>query len=166
MHGWLSTASILLAVGVSKSAGAGMKSLLIGIGIHVIEYIPMEPKKLGFLLAILFFLISFLINLLQRRYSRKRLDRIFRKDESVFNFLEEINNNLGKLEVNCTFEVHGESSPQEVGKEIHVVRGKIQSTIDNLEEHLSSFRQYRGKEKPQGKKKKQLGKSQKIVYGR
>ena len=136
-------------------------------GIHLIENIlPMEPKKLGLLVAILFFLISFLINLLQRRYSKKRLDRIFRKDESVANFLDEINNNLGKLEVNCTLEVHGASSPQEVGKEIHVVRNKIQSTVDNLEEHLSSFRQYRPKEKVQGKKKKRPGKSKQIASGR
>ena len=132
-------------------------------GFHFIENIPMEPKKLGFLLAILFFLISFLINLLQRRHSKTRLDRIFRKDDSVVNFLDEINNNLGKLEVNCTFEVHGTSSPQEVGKEIHMVRSKIQSTVDNLEEHLSSFRQYKRKEKGQGKKKKQLGKPQQIA---
>jgi hypothetical protein len=123
----------------------------------------MEPKKFGLLVAILFFLIYFLINLLQRRYSKKRLDRIFRKDESVVNILDEINNNLGKLEVNCSLEVHGASSPQEVGKEIHMVRGKIQSTIDNLEEHLSSFRQYRRKEKTQVKKKKPPGKSPQIT---
>jgi hypothetical protein len=135
-------------------------------GFHFIEYIPMEPKKLGLLVTILFFLISFLINLIQRRHSKTRLDRIFRKDESVVNFLDEININLGKLEVNCTFEVHGASSPQEVGKEIHMVRSKIQSTIDNMDEHLSSFRQYRPKEKVQGKKKKRLGKPQQIVYGR
>jgi hypothetical protein len=164
IHGWLSEASILLAVGVSKSEGVSMESFFSGI--HFVEYIPMEPKKFGLLVAILFFLISFLINLLQRRYSKTRLDRIFRKDESVVNFLEEINNNLGKLEVNCTLEVHGASSPQEVGKEIHMVRSKIQSTIDNLEEHLSSFRQYRRKEKTQVKKKKRPGKPQQIALGR
>jgi hypothetical protein len=164
IHGWLSKASVLLAVGVSKSEDVSMESFFSGI--HFVEYIPMEPKKFGLLITILFFLISFLINLLQRRYSKTRLDRIFRKDESVVNFLEEINNNLGKLEVNCTFEVHGASSPQEVGKEIHVVRGKIQSTVDNLEEHLSSFRQYRRKEKTQVKKKKRPGKPQQIALGR
>jgi hypothetical protein len=125
----------------------------------LIEYIPMEPKKFGFLVAILFFLISFLINVLQHRYSKTRLDRAVRKEESVVNVLDEIDKNLGKLEVNCTFEVHGASSPQEVGKGIHVVRNKIQSTIDNIEEHLSSFRQYRRKEKAQGKKKRRPGKS-------
>jgi hypothetical protein len=136
--------------------------------IHFIEYIenilPMEPKKFGLLIAILFFLISFLINLLQRRYSKKRLDRIFRKDESIINFLDEITNNLGKLEVNCTLEVHGASSPQEVGKEIHMVRGKIQSTISNLEEHLSSFRQYQRKGKTQVKKKTRPGKPPQITF--
>jgi hypothetical protein len=123
----------------------------------------MEPKKFGLLVAILFFLISLLINLLQRRHSKTRLNRIFRKDESVVNFLDELNTNLGKLEVNCTFEVHGASSPQEVGKEIHMVRGKIQSTMDNLDEHLNSFRQYRRKGKPQVKKKRQPGKSPQIT---
>ena len=163
MYGWLSKASVLLTVGVSKSEGADMKSLLIGIGTYLIGFIPMEPKRFGVLVTILFFLISFLINLLQRRYSRKRLDRIFRKDESVIYVLDEINNNLGKLEVNCTLEVHGASSPQEVGKEIHVVRGKIQSTKDNLDEHLNSFRQYRRKGKTQVKKKRQPGKSPQIT---
>jgi hypothetical protein len=155
----LSTASVLLVVGVLKSEGctAGMESLFFGV--HFIENLPMEPKKLGLLVAILFFLISFLINLLQRRHLKTRLDRVFRKDESVKNFLEEINNYLGKLEVNCTFEVHGASSPQEMGKGIHVIRNKIQSTIDNVEEHLTSFRQYRRKEKAQEKKKKRPGKS-------
>lgn len=166
IHGWFSTASVLLAVGVLKSEGftAGMGSLFF-VG-HFIDNIPMEPKKLGFLVAILFFLISFLINLLQRRYLKTRLDRIFRKEEWVVNFLEEINKNLGKVEVNCTFEVDGASSPQEVGKGIHLVRNKIQSTIANIEEHLRSFRQYRRKEKAQGKKRKRPGKSHQIPSGR
>jgi hypothetical protein len=166
IHGWLFPALVLLAVGVLKSEGctAGMGSFFFGG--HFIENIPMEPKKLGFLVAILFFLISLLINLLQRRHLKTRLDRIFRKEEWIFNFLEEINKNLGKVELNCTFEVDGASSPQEVGKGIHLVRNKIQSTIANIEEHLRSFRQYRRKEKTQGKKRKRLGKSHQITSGR
>ena len=59
--------------------------------------ILMEPKTLAFLVAFLFFLISFLVNLLQRRYSKTRLDRMLAKEESVLNFLEETHNYLGKL---------------------------------------------------------------------
>ena len=121
--------------------------------------IPMEPKTFGLLVAILFFLISLLINLLQRRYAKTRLGRMLRKEESIINFLEEIHRNLGKLEVTCTLEVQGASSPQEVGKTIHLVRNEIQSTIANMEEHLRSFRPYRQKEKAREKRKKVLEKS-------
>lgn len=48
---------------------------------------PMEPRTFGLLVAVLFFLISFLVNLLQRRYSRTRLHRMLEKDESVVNLL-------------------------------------------------------------------------------
>jgi len=109
--------------------------------------IPMEPKTLGLLVAILFFLISFLVNLLQRRYSRTRLHRMLEKDVSVVNFLGVIDEYLGKLEFTCTFDVHGESSPQEVGKAIYVARNKIQSTIAAMEEHLWSFNHHQRREK-------------------
>ena len=121
--------------------------------------IPMEPKTFGLLAATLFFLISLLINLLQRRYAKARLGRVLRKEESIINFLEGIHKNLGKLEVNCTLEVQGASSPQEVGKTIHLVRNEIESTIANIEEQLRSFRQYRRKEKAREKRKKVLKKS-------
>jgi hypothetical protein len=121
--------------------------------------IPMEPKKLGLLVAILFFLVSLLVNLLQRRYAKTRLGRMLRKEESIVNFLEGIHKNLGKIEVTCTLEVQGASSPQEVGKTIHVVRNEIQSTIANMQEHLLSFRQHRRKEKAQEKKRKAPEKS-------
>jgi hypothetical protein len=115
--------------------------------------IPMEPKAFGLLVAILFFLVSLLVNLLQRRYAKTRLGRMLRKEESIVNFLEGIHKNLGKLEVTCTLEVQGASSPQEVGKTIHLVRNEIQSTIANMEEHLRSFRQYRRKEKAREKQR-------------
>ena len=122
-----------------------------------IPMIPMEPKTFGLLVAILFFLISLLVNLLQRRYSKTRLDRLLTKEESVLHFLGEINNYLGKLEHACNFELHGASSPQEVGKAIHVTRNKIESTMANMVEHLRSFRQYRRKEKAQEKQKRLTG---------
>jgi len=113
-----------------------------------------EPKTLGLLVAILFFLVSLLINLLQHRYTKTRMGRMLRKEESVVNFLEGIHRNLGKIEVTCTLEVQGASSPQEVGKTIHLVRSEIQSTLTNLQEHLRSFRQYRQKGKARGKTEK------------
>jgi len=116
--------------------------------------IPMEPKKLGLLVAILFFLVSLLVNLLQRRYARTRLGRMLRKEESIVNFLQGIHKNLGKIEVTCTLEVQGASSPQEVGKTIHVLRNEIQSTIANMQEHLESFRLYRRKEKARKRQRK------------
>ena len=72
----------------------------------------MEPKIFGLLIAILFFLISFLLNLLQRRYSKARFDRMLLKEVSVMNFLLAINKYLGKLERNCILELHEASSPQ------------------------------------------------------
>jgi hypothetical protein len=114
--------------------------------------LPMEPKTLGLLVAILLFLISFLVNLLQRRYSRIRLHRLLEKDKAVLNLLGLIDEYLGNLEFTCTYDVKGTSSPQVVGKAIHAVRVKIESTIANIEKHLCSFRQYRQKRKVQGKK--------------
>jgi len=125
-----------------------------------IPMIPMEPKTFGLLVAILFFLISFLINLLQRRYSKTRLNRMLTKEESVVNFLVRINKYLGKLERACTLELHGASSPQEVGKAIYVARNKIESTIADMEEYLRSFRQYRRKQKAQEKQRKRPQKSE------
>ena len=121
--------------------------------------IPMEPKTFGLLVAILFFLVSLLVNLVQRRYAKNRFGRALRKEESVVKLLGAIDRNLGKLEVSCTLDVQGVSSPQEVGKKIHVVRNEIQSAMVNMEEHLRSFRQYRRKEKKRGKQRNALEKS-------
>lgn len=120
--------------------------------------IELELKQFGLLVAILFFLISFLVNLLQRRYSKTRLDRMLKKEESVVNFLGEIHKYLGKLEHACTLELHGATSPEKLGKAIYVARNKIQSTIADMEDHLRSFRQYRRKEKAQEKQKKRMEK--------
>ncbi len=127
---------------------------------------PMEPKTLGLLVAILFFLISLLVNLLQRRYSRTHLRRMLEKDESVINLLGVIDEYLNKLEFTCTFDVYGRSSPQEVGKAIHVARNKIESTIANIGEHLYSFRQYRRNREMDGKKRRRLKKMHHRTSGR
>jgi hypothetical protein len=121
--------------------------------------IPIEQKTFGLLVAILFFLISFLVNLLQHRYSRARLDRMLTKEESFANFIVGIQKYLGELEWTCTVELHGASSPQEVGKRIHVARDRIDSTITEMKEYLRSFRQYRRKERARENQMKQLEKS-------
>ncbi len=125
----------------------------------------MEPKRLGLLVAILFFLVSLLVNLIQRRHGRARLGRMLRKEESLVNFLEGIQKNLGKIEMTCTLEVQGASSPQEIGKTIHVVRSEIQSTIANMQEYLGSFRQHRRKEKVKEKQRKRVERSSKRLSG-
>jgi len=90
---------------------------------------------------------------------------MLRKEESIVNFLDGIHKNLGKIEVNCTLEVQGASSPQEVGKAIHVVRNEIQSTIANMQEHLNSFRQHRRRDKVKGKQRKRLERSAQRLSG-
>jgi len=107
----------------------------------------MEPKTFALLAALLLFLISFLVNLLHRRYSKARFHRMLKKEESVLNSLEGINKNLVDLEFTCSIEMHRASSPQEVGKAIHVVRNKVETNIADMKEHLHSFRQYRRKQK-------------------
>ncbi len=124
-----------------------------------------EPKRIGLLVAVLFFLVSVLINLFQRRYTKTRLGRILRKEESIVTFLEGIHKNLGKIEMTCTLEVHGASSPQEVGKTIHVVRNEIQSTIANMQEHLNSFRQHRREKKVKQKQGRRLERSSQRLSG-
>ncbi len=127
---------------------------------------PMELKTLGLLVAILFFLISFLVNLLQRRYSRTRLHRMLEKDESVVNLLGVIDEYLGKIEFTCTFDVYGTSSPQEVGKAILVVRNKIESTIAAMQEHLQFFHHHKRKEKRLKNQRKRLKRSLQRPPGR
>lgn len=128
--------------------------------------LPMEPKIFGLLIAVLFFLISFLLNLLQHRYSKTRLDRMLMKEKSVLNILATVDNDLAKLEWNCILELPEASSPQEVGKGIYVVQNKIESTIVNIVEHLCSFRQYRGKREVEGKKRRQPQKVHQRTSGR
>jgi preprotein translocase subunit SecG len=118
----------------------------------------MELKTFTLLVAILFFLISLLFNLLQRRYSKARFYGMLTQEEGVIDFLEGINKNLEDLEFKCSIELHGATSPQEVGKVISAARNKIQSTLAETRNHLCSFRQYRKKEKAQKKLKKQIGK--------
>ena len=106
-----------------------------------------EPQIVALLVAILLFLISLLTNLLQRRYSKGRFHRMLAKEDSVAQSLEGINKNLGDLEWTCSVEMHGASSPKEMGKAIGAARGRLESTLADLRKHLQSFRQYRRMEK-------------------
>ena len=114
----------------------------------------MEPITFALLVALLLFFISLLVNLLQRRHSKARFHRMLAKEESVVSFLEGINKTLGDLEFKCSIELHGATSPQEVGKVIHAARNKLEANIADMKKHLYSFRQYRRKEKAQKKHKK------------
>jgi hypothetical protein len=118
----------------------------------------MEPKTFFLLAALLLFLISLLVNLFQRRYSKARFDRMLDKEDSVAGFLEGINKNLNDLEWTCSIEMHGSSSPQELGKVIGAVRNKVELTLTDLRTHLQSFRQYRKMEKGTKKNKVPKGK--------
>ena len=132
-------------------------------GQKILSFVPsvdfgMEPKTFFLLAALLLFLISLLVNLLQRRYSRARFDRMLNKEDSVAGFLEGINKNLNDLEWTCSIEMHGSSSPQELGKVIGAVRNKVELTLADLRTHLQSFRQYRKMEKAAKKNKVPKGK--------
>jgi hypothetical protein len=113
-----------------------------------------EPGIVALLVAILLFLISLLINLLQRRYSRDRFYRMITKEDSVLQSLDGINKNLGDLEWTCSVEMHGASSPKEMGKAIGATRSRLESTLGDLRKHLQSFRQYRRMEKQKKKPEK------------
>ena len=129
----------------------------------IVSFVPsvdfgMEPKTFFLLAALLLFLISLLVNLLQRRYSKARFDRMLKKEESVVSFLEGINKYLNDLEWTCNIEMDRASSPKEVGKVVGAVRNKVELTLADLRTHLQSFRQYRKKEKAEKKNKKPQGK--------
>jgi hypothetical protein len=137
-------------------------------GQKILSWVPsvdfgMEPKTFFLLVALLFFLISLLVNLLQRRSSKARFDRMLNKGDSVASFLEGINKNLNDLEWTCSIEMDRASSPQEVGKVIGAIRSRVELILADLRTHLQSFRQYRKMEKaakknkiPQGKREPTL----------
>ncbi|MGZ3523639.1 MAG: hypothetical protein ACXU9L_02475 [Thermodesulfobacteriota bacterium] len=132
----------------------------------ITDILPVDPKTFGVLVAILFLLTSFLFNLLQRRRSRTRLDRLLENDKSVVNLLGVIDEYLGKLERSCAFELREARSPQQVGKAIYVVRDKIKATIVSMEENLRSYDHHRRKEKRQKNQRKRLNRSLKKQPGR
>ncbi len=136
-----------------------MQDLRQFLSAQVFDVIPIDPKTLGILVAVLFLLSSFLFNLLQRRRSKTRLDRLLENDKSVVNFLGVIDEYLGKLERSCTFELQGTRSPKEVGESIYVARNKIQSEIAAMEGHLRSYGHERRKERRKENQRKRLMRS-------
>ncbi|NIQ39040.1 MAG: hypothetical protein GTN81_10675 [Proteobacteria bacterium] len=126
----------------------------------------MDIKTIGTLVLILLFLISFLINLLQRRYHRNRIDRLLQGGESQLNFLDGLHASLGKLESACTFEMDIGKSPKNIGKSIHIARNQIKSSISELEKTLRSFRRYRREEKARERHWKRVEKVRKKRLGK
>jgi len=117
--------------------------------------ILMEPKIL-LRVAILFFLISLLINLIQHHYYRRRADRFLNKEESLFHSLTGLHNSLGKLETACALEMELTTSLKDMGKAIHIARAQLSSSIADIEGSLRSFREYRVREKAREKHKREL----------
>ena len=115
----------------------------------------MEPKIL-FRVAILFFLISLLINLIQHHYYRRRADRFLNKEESLYHSLNGLHNSLGKLETACALEMELTTSLKDIGKAIHIARAQLSSSIADIEGNLCSFREYRVREKARAKHKRGL----------
>jgi hypothetical protein len=133
---------------------------------HILQQFPMDPRIFGLLVAILAFLVSLLINLLQRRYTRARTDRMLAKEESLLDFLARLHESLGRVESACKVEIEGASSPREVGQAIHAARNQIQAAIVDVQKHLRSFGQYRSKEKAREKHQKNLERLRKKRLGK
>lgn len=123
----------------------------------------MDPKTLGLLVAILLFLISLLINLVQRRYHKRDTRRWADNGESTLNFLNGLQASLSKLESACTFEME---SPEKIGKLVHGARNQVKSCIADVEKNLRSFRAYRRIEKARERQRKQLEKIRKRRLGK
>ncbi len=116
----------------------------------------MEPKTFALWVAILLFLTSFLVNLLQRRYSKARFERMLKKEESIVTFLEGIAKYLNELQRSSIIETDRERSLKKMAKAINSARDTIEWTLDDMKIHLSSLRQYRRKEEVQKKKEPTL----------
>jgi hypothetical protein len=118
--------------------------------------IPMEPKTLGLLVAILCFLVSLLINLIQHHYYRRRANHFLSKQESLFHSLTGLHSSMGKLETACALEMELTMSLKDMGKAIHVARAQLSSSIADIEANLRSFREYRAREKERARHKREL----------
>ena len=118
--------------------------------------IPMETKMFALLVAILCFLISLLINLIQHHYYRRRADHFLSKQESLFHSLTGLHTSLAKLETACALEMELTMSLKDMGKAVHVARAQLSSSIADIESNLHSFREYRVRERERTKHKRDL----------
>ena len=125
-----------------------------------------DPRTTVLLVAIVLFLIALLVNLVQRRHARDRVDRLLRNEDNALNFLAGLHTSLGKLESACTLEMEGKSSPPQIAKSIRVARNQIQSTMADLVKNLRSFPEYRRKEKTRERQRKHLEKLRKKRLGK
>jgi hypothetical protein len=113
----------------------------------------MEPKTFALPVAILLFLTYFLFNLIQRRYSKARIERMLKKEESIITFLEGMAKYLYKLQRSSITETDRESSLKKMVKAINKARDTIEWALDDMRTHLSSLPEYRRKEKAREKNK-------------
>ena len=111
----------------------------------------MEPKTFALLIAILLFLISLLANLLQRRYSKARYDRMLKKEKSIVPLLEGLDKYLDELQWSCIMKMDREGSLKKAIKAISAARDKIERILDGMKTDPSSLRRYRRKEGAWGK---------------
>jgi hypothetical protein len=118
--------------------------------------LPMEPRMFFLLLAILCFLISLLINLIQHHYYRRRANHFLSKQESLFHSLTGLHGSMGKLETACALEMELTMSMKDMGKAIHVARAQLSSSIADIESNLRSFREYRARERERTRHKREL----------
>jgi hypothetical protein len=111
----------------------------------------MEPKTFALLAAILLLLITLFVNRRQRRNSKARFERMLKKEEFIVTFLEGLAKYLNELQRSSVNETERESSLKKMVKAINTTRDTIEWTLDDMKIHLSSFPEYRRKEKAREK---------------
>jgi hypothetical protein len=82
---------------------------------------------------------------------------MLKKEEFIVTFLEGLAKYLNELQRSSSTEMDRESSLKKMVKAINTARDTIEWTLDDMNTHLSSLRQYRRKEKAQ-KKNRELQK--------
>jgi hypothetical protein len=111
------------------------------------------------MLALLFFLASLLINLMQYHYYKRRTDRIIQKEESILHTLFRLNKFIKKQETICKYEMEMETSLKDMGSALKTARNMVGLSINDLRLNLRSFREYRAREKTIGKHLNQINKA-------
>ncbi len=98
------------------------------------------------------------MNLLQRRFYKRRTSRFLQKEESLLHSLDGLYTSLGKIESACTFEMELETSLKDIGRSIHIARNHIKSSIaDIYRKEPPFFSRVQDKRKREGKEKNAVG---------